>query len=65
MTRVLEVLTTPSNIAHFRTGSNVYVCSMLKDAVQCLIKISCCLMFDEMSVRENLRYNQIWLYLRL
>jgi hypothetical protein len=48
------------NTVHFGTGISAHVFSTLKGNVQ---KMSdqdrvCCLMFDEMSLRENLRYNQ-------
>jgi hypothetical protein len=45
---------------HFTTGINAHVFGTLKHSLQ---KMSgkdrfCCLMFDEMSIRENLRFNQ-------
>jgi hypothetical protein len=48
------------NNVQFRTGINAHVFSVLKDNVQTMSDKDhlCCLMFDEMSFREHLRFNQ-------
>ena len=48
------------NTAQFRMGSNAHVFSILMDNVQTMSDIDhmCCLMFDEMSLREYLHFNQ-------
>ena len=48
------------NAVQFRTGINAHVFSILKDTVQTMsVKDRmCCLMFDEMSIREHLHFNQ-------
>ena len=48
------------NTVQYRTGINAHVFSVHKDSLQ---KMSdkdcmCCLMFDEMSIREHLHFNQ-------
>ena len=48
------------NIVQFRTGISAHVFSVLKDTVQTMSDKDrmCCLMFDEMSIREHLHFNQ-------
>ena len=48
------------NTVQFRTGVNAHVFSVLKDHVQTMSDKDriCCLMFDEMSIREHLHFNQ-------
>jgi hypothetical protein len=48
------------NTVHFRTGLNTHVFDALRHSVQKMSEIDryCCLLFDEMSIRENVRFNQ-------
>ena len=48
------------NTVQYRTGINVHVFRVLKDSVQTMSDKDrvCCLMFDEMSIREHLHFNQ-------
>jgi len=48
------------NTIHFRTGISAHVFNTLKRTLQTMSHGDnvCCLMFDEMSIRENLHFNQ-------
>ena len=48
------------NTVQFRTGINAHVFSVLKENVQTMSDKdrACCLMFDKMSIREHLHFNQ-------
>jgi hypothetical protein len=48
------------NTVRFRTGINPHVFDALRLSVQKMSEIDryCCLLFDEMSIRENVRFNQ-------
>ena len=48
------------NTVQFKTGINAHVFSVLMDHVQTMSDIDriCCLMLDEMSIREHLHFNQ-------
>jgi hypothetical protein len=45
---------------HFKTGINTHVFDALRHSVQKMSEKDryCCLLFDEMSIRENVRFNQ-------
>jgi hypothetical protein len=50
------------NIVHFRTGINTHVFDALRHSLQKMSDKNqyFCLLLDEMSVRENVRFNQIF-----
>ena len=53
-------LQTILNTVHFRTGINAHVFNTLRWTLQTMSDADrvCCLMFDEMSIRDNLHFNQ-------
>jgi hypothetical protein len=48
------------NTVHFRTGINTHVFYALRHSLQKMSEKDryCCLLFDEMSIRDNVRFNQ-------